>query len=231
MKQRLAVGEQAARMQLHIPASRRDDQAQRQLKQTADGGGQRHTLCAHPRRAEEPENEHGVQKDVQQEGGRVDRGGDGHTADAAQHREIDLGHAPAEIGNPHNAQIVRADGDQFGVMREDAHHPVRNRKGGECRQRRDQKREAQRNALDRLDRAHVALSVILRAQHGRARAQAVIDHEQNHGILPGQRNRRDMGLSHEIEHDDVGRCHRRAQQVLQDDRPGQCPDARVQCPV
>ena len=190
-------------------------------------GGQGHAHGAQLGRAEEPEDPHRVEDDVQGKGQHVHYGADDHPVDAPQYRQIDLNHAPAEVGHAHAAEVGRADGNELRVVGEQQHHGLRHqqrrRREGRC----DGDGEAHGDALHHLDGPHVPLAVVLGAEDGDAGAQAVEDHEQHAGVLGGQGDRRDGGLSHIVEHHHVGGADGGAQQVLDDDGQNQLENLAV----
>ena len=198
LKQQFVVKEHVAEFQFDIPAECRYDNTAQKLKDARQGGGDGHAGGAQLRRAEKPENKHGVQEDIQGKGHHIQNHTDGHSSDAPKNRQIDFYNAPAQIGHRHHAQISGADGDQLRVVGKKLHHQLRRKKGKCGKATGNNQRKPHGDTLNGADRLQLSLTPILRAQHGGPGSQTVINHKEDIGVVGGQRYGGDGGLSHVV---------------------------------
>ena len=218
LDQQLIVKKHIRRIQPDVLAEQGNDHTAQKLCHTGNDGCQSDSCRAQLRRSEQSEDKDGVQEDVQHKGKDIQEHGDGHPTDAAQDGEINLYDAPAKVRDGHKAQVSGSDRDQLGVFCEHLHHQLRRKKREGGKDKGDQDGKAKRDPFDNADRLQILFAPILRAQHRSACAKPVVYHEQDVGVVGGQRYGGDRGLSHIVEHDHIGRVDRGAQKVLYDDR-------------
>ena len=239
LSQQFVPDKEKAKIQLHILRQGRNNQISHHLSHPGQGCRGRHTGGTQSGRAEQAEDKGGVQQNVQKKRHQMQYHTDGNPAHAPQHRGIDFRNAPADVRNAHNPQIPGADLNQLRVVCEYQHHFVWQQERAERNQNRQQHGKPQSDSLHRPDRPHILFPVILGAEQGRAGAQPIKHIKQDSRVVCRQRHRRNGGLAHIVQHDDIGGADCRAQQILNHDggqqlayllsEPGFIPEKALDC--
>ena len=158
-----------------VPAGRNGD-AEAELDQAGERCGQRSAPRLHPGCPEKAEDEHGVEKNVDDHRSGTDPGTGLYVIRHLHDGKVALGNSRQQIGPAGNPQIGASDGDQFGIAGKGLHEDVRDKLTGTEEQQGQEKRIPQHEVKQALQRVSIPFPPVLGTEDGPGAGDG---HEEN----------------------------------------------------
>ena len=203
----------------------------RRLHDAGDQRRDRGAGDAERREAELAEDQHIVQRDVDDQRDARDEQADLRGLHRAHRGDQDLRNAEKQVGKADDAHVRRAHFNDRRVARKDPHDLRREQKRHERDQNADQHREPHADRRDFPDAAGVALSPVLGGQNQDRALDAGDEHLQHRLQLVSDVYAGNRAVAERADHQVIGKIHGEGHRVLQRDRDGEPHKRLVKIPV
>ena len=117
-EQKFVFYEHTSKIQSDIFAESRNNKTGEQLDHSGKCSSDSHTGSTKLGCSEQSEDKSRIQKDIQSKGQHIHRHAGSYPANASKNSQINLRHTPADIGDTHNADIGRTDGQKLRIIGE-----------------------------------------------------------------------------------------------------------------